>query len=288
MQIRIVPLLLVMVVSVQISAQTDRDLSTGRQVLANSEWRLVSMGRVGAESNVVSGSTVTLKFSSEDRISGSGGCNSYGGRFLVAGDRLTLSQIFSTKRACLDSNGNRQESQYFLALESAYRFRINSNRLTIYYDGGRGVLNFVSDTSTPDGDEPTDSATDPVAALNTYYQLINSRQYNQAYRFWESPDQTRDQFTRGFSDTSAVKVLIDPSVQIEGAAGSSYAELRVIVVSQRRNGGDRAFGGCYVMRKSNLRNENRGSDDGWRIYRARLDPISPRGNLWNLLAQSCR
>src|SRR5690349_14032083 len=78
----------------------NRDLTTGQQALAGTDWRLVSIGRVGAEVPVVNGTTVTLKFGKDERISGSGGCNSYGGGYRVEGDRITFSQVFSTRRAC--------------------------------------------------------------------------------------------------------------------------------------------------------------------------------------------
>src|SRR6185503_7817197 len=80
----------------------NRDLSTGQQALAGTDWRLVSMGRVGAETSLVSGTTVTLKFGSDGRVTGSGGCNTVGGSYQVQGDTLRFSQLFSTRRACVD------------------------------------------------------------------------------------------------------------------------------------------------------------------------------------------
>ena len=144
------PLLVVMLLSTAPAlAQTSRDLSTVQRVLTGSEWRLVSLGPSGAEADVVPGTTVTLKFGEDGRASGSTGCNSYGGTYEARGDRVTFGRLVSTRRACLDQNANQQEQRFLAALEAANRFRLGSDRLTIFSDRGRNVLNFVS-TSTSD------------------------------------------------------------------------------------------------------------------------------------------
>lgn len=144
------PLLVVMLLSTAPAlAQTSRDLSTDQRVLTGSEWRLVSLGPSGAEADVVPGTTVTLKFGEDGRASGSTGCNSYGGTYEARGDRVTFGRLVSTRRACLDQNANQQEQRFLAALEAANRFRLGSDRLTIFSDRGRNVLNFVS-TSTSD------------------------------------------------------------------------------------------------------------------------------------------
>lgn len=264
--------------------QRDRDLSTGQGVLAGTQWRLVSMGRIGSVANLVAGSTVTMNFGNDGRVTGSGGCNSYGGNFRVQGDRITFSQIFSTKRACLSSDGNRQESQYFLALESTSRFRLSGSQLSIYYDN-RGVLEF---TSHGPGESPSPNVDSPVAALNAYYEAINSKNYDSAYRFWDRPTQSLDQFTRGFSDTASVRLLVDPSPEVEGAAGSSYSDVSVLLITRRTNGGERIYAGCYTMRKTNLRAEDGATRQGWLISRANVDPVSGGFGQSSISRQICR
>jgi heat shock protein HslJ len=114
--------------------------------LANTQWNLASFKTEGAESPVIEGTTITLKFGVDGRATGSGGCNSYAGGYNEAVDKLSFSQIISTKRACLAQNANQQEQQYLAALETAGKFEISENRLTIYYgDGMRQSLNFVAE-----------------------------------------------------------------------------------------------------------------------------------------------
>jgi heat shock protein HslJ len=112
--------------------------------LTGTQWQLISFGAPGAEVPVVEGSTVTLEFNINGQAGGSGGCNSYGGEYQVEDNVLSFSQIVSTLMACADSNVTQQEQQFFQALESAGRFELTEDQLTIQYDGGQGVLNFVS------------------------------------------------------------------------------------------------------------------------------------------------
>ena len=124
-------------------------------VLAGTAWTLVSFGPAGAEEPVVPGSEVTLTFDAAGQAGGSGGCNSYGGSYQTDGDNITFGEIVSTLMACTDDALNEQESRFLAALGSASTFALEGDNLTIGYDGGQGVLNFVREgaaTPTPSGD----------------------------------------------------------------------------------------------------------------------------------------
>lgn len=261
---RTLVILLVLSIVGVAQAQRSRDLSTDDRTLANTEWRLLSFGRVGAETEV-GPPAITLRFGVEGRASGSGGCNNYGGTYRVQGDNLTFGALMSTKRACLDNGATQREQQFLNAIGSANRFRLSRGRLTISYEGGRSVLTFGGQNQ-PDDSRDESGESDPVSALAKYYRLINARDYSRAHRLWESPNESLDQFARGFSDTTEVRFFVEPPEQFEGAAGSSYAEIPTVLIARRSRGGDRTFAGCYVMRRSNV------NDRGWRIYRANLSP----------------
>ena len=94
-----------------VQAQTGRDLSTDQRVLTGSDWRLVSFGTAGAETNVIAGTTVNVKFGEDGRASGSTGCNSYSGTYQVRGDSITIGRLASTRRACLDQNANQLQQR---------------------------------------------------------------------------------------------------------------------------------------------------------------------------------
>jgi len=274
--------LVLMSVAVVAYGQTGRSMSTDQRVLTGIDWRLVSLGPTGAETSVVAGTTVTLRLGEDNRASGSTGCNSFSGTYQVRGDNISFSRLVSTRRACLDQNANEQEQRFLSTLGAASRFRLSSNRLTILSDRGRSVLNFVNSSSSEPDDGPRDDNSDPVATLAAYYSAINARDYRRAFRFWDSPPSSYEQFARGFADTEQVRLLVEPSTRVEGAAGSVYADIPAIVVSTLRNGSERVFAGCYVMRRSNVQ------DRGWQIYRAEVSQVSSNIRLSRILSQGCR
>src|ERR1041385_225175 len=123
---------------------------------------------------------------------------------------------------------------------------------------------------------------DPLATLASYYDAINARDYRRAFGVWDSPPSSYEQFARGFADTDRVRLLVDPSTNVEGAAGSVYASIPAIVIATTRSGNERLFAGCYVMRRSNVQ------DRGWHIYRGNLSPVPSSTRLSRILSQGCR
>lgn len=121
--------------------------------LENTSWALVSWGVPGAETSVIAGSTVTLEFSAAGEVGGNGGCNSYGGTYTVQDDRLVFGEIASTLMACADQSVTEQEMAYLAALQSAGRFAITDDALTLWVDDENGVLNFVAAAPTAPLDE---------------------------------------------------------------------------------------------------------------------------------------
>lgn len=266
-----------------VQAQNPRNFSTDERELVGREWRLVSMGPAGAETAVLERPIVALRFGNDGRASGSTGCNNFSGSYTVTGDTISFGAMVSTRRACTDQRANEQEQRFLGAFDSARRFRLAANRLTIYYGAGRNLLNFVDAgaiPTTPGRPETGDS--DPVAALSSYYAAINDRNYEQAFRYWESPTTSFERFVRGFADTERSRLFVEPMAPVEGAAGSLYAEIPTIVIAETRNGRERFFAGCYVMRRRNDR------EGRWRIYRANLSPVSANAALTQRLSASCQ
>ena len=278
----VLAVLTLLTLAVSAQSQTRRDLSTDQRVLTGTEWRLLSFGPAGAEASLVAGTTVTVKFGEDGRASGSTGCNSYGGTYQVRGDNISFGRLISTRRACLDQNANQQEQRFLSALEAANRFRLSSNRLTIFSDRGRNALNFVNNSDSDSSDGPREQSRDPLTTLAAYYEAINARDYRRAFSYWDSPTTSFERFAGGFADTDRVRLLVDPSAKLEGAAGSVYADVPTIVVATTRVGSERVFAGCYVMRRSNL------VDRGWKIYRADVSQVPSSTNLSRMLSQACR
>jgi heat shock protein HslJ len=120
--------------------------------LANTSWQLSAIQSDEGETPVVAGSTVTLEFAAEGQVGGNGGCNTFGGTYQVQGDSLIFGELVSTLMACLDEQIQQQERQFLDALQSAQRFEVSADQLTVWFDDGNSQLIFV-----PLSAEPTDS-----------------------------------------------------------------------------------------------------------------------------------
>jgi heat shock protein HslJ len=85
-----------------------------------------------------------IEFDEENkRMSGNGGCNLIGGGFEISGNSLKFGPIISTKRACLDNEGTRTETQFLQALQGVTSYRLSNGVLTLYA-GNDAVLTFAA------------------------------------------------------------------------------------------------------------------------------------------------
>ena len=93
-----------------------------------------------------------MAFSADGTAGGDTGCNSYGGDYTVEGDTLSFGEMVSTLMACEDQAVMAQEQAYLAALQSAARFEVAADHLTIWYDEGSSQLTFAPPTA--DTQEP--------------------------------------------------------------------------------------------------------------------------------------
>lgn len=137
--------------------------------LVETSWQLTTFGPTGAETPVVADSIVTLAFSADGTAGGNTGCNSYGGDYTVEGNTLSFGELVSTLMACADQAVMAQEQAYLAALQSAARFEVTADNLTIWYDDGNSQLNFAPPTvaaqEPPIADEPAAVVGDYLVTL---------------------------------------------------------------------------------------------------------------------------
>jgi heat shock protein HslJ len=107
------------------------------------EWTLTKMVRDTFEVRLSQDAKApTLKFGDE-RLSGNGGCNSYGAGYKTEGDKgFKAGPVMSTKMACMRPDANKQESAYFDTLDRADSYRITGNTLMLSGNGGAYSLTF--------------------------------------------------------------------------------------------------------------------------------------------------
>ena len=115
--------------------------------------------------------------------------------------------------------------------------------------------------------------TTPAGVLRRYYEAIQSHRYDDAYAIWSdsgrASGQTSAAFAAGFGQTTRVNATVGDSVHVEGAAGSQYATVPVIVDATLSSGDRQRFVGTYTLRRS-LVDGASPEQRSWQIYSADL------------------
>jgi heat shock protein HslJ/uncharacterized protein YraI len=106
--------------------------------LANTSWQLVNlnMGTVP-----VPGSSVTISFGSDGRLTTNGGCNTLSGAYSVSGSNIIVGSLSGTMLTCGDAL-DQQERAYTIALQAAATYEIVGNQLIIRNTAGQEVLRY--------------------------------------------------------------------------------------------------------------------------------------------------
>jgi heat shock protein HslJ len=102
------------------------------QSLAGTSWRAtgINNGRGGVAS-VVTGSTVTMDFAADSRVSGSAGCNQFNAGYEASGSNLIFKVPVATRRMCAEPAVMEQEQAFLKALQTVATMRFEANRLEL-------------------------------------------------------------------------------------------------------------------------------------------------------------
>jgi heat shock protein HslJ len=103
--------------------------------IGGAEWHAIEIDGTAAVPNDVSQRPSLLVDIDSARVSGSAGCNRFGGGATVSGETIRFTKLFSTRRACIDDRLNQQETRYLAALEAVDRFSISGDTLTLFAAG---------------------------------------------------------------------------------------------------------------------------------------------------------
>lgn len=133
-----------------------------RDALAGTSWSVRTFGPLRAQTRLVRGTTLTLKFGNEGEVSGSSGCNTFTSSYTIEGDTIDIQPPARTRKSCGPLT-MRQEYYYLEALEQAIRFTVNGDQLRLIYNRGRGAINL---TLVEEYDESND-ANAPMGAYQT-------------------------------------------------------------------------------------------------------------------------
>ncbi len=137
------------------------------------------------------------------------------------------------------------------------------------------VLPLTTFESTARAQAAPSAVEQAVLPLRHYYAAINQKNYAAAFAVWEKREdgkavngQSFAAFAGGFSDTAYVNLEIGEPGEIEGAAGSNFVEIPVVISAMSTAGQQQKFAGSYTMRSSNM-----AEDRSWHIYSAKVKKI---------------
>lgn len=111
----------------------------GGQGLAGTSWRLIEIdGQLVPE-----GVDATINFEEGGQVSGTSGCNQYGGAYSVDGGQISFPEIAMTEMDCLEDGIMQLELTFIDALSAGGTFDNQGDSLTI--DAANGTtLTFAS------------------------------------------------------------------------------------------------------------------------------------------------
>jgi hypothetical protein len=127
--------------------------------------------------------------------------------------------------------------------------------------------------NTPELPNPDTAAMTPEAVIGALYDAINRRDFPYAYALWgdngAASGQTYAEFEAGYATTDSVAIRTKAR-GIQGAAGTSYGCVSIVLLAKETDGATHSFAGAYLLSRSNV---VPGGDPNWRIRRAAIQPL---------------
>lgn len=115
------------------SKKTVSDSHNTISSIAGYKWVLIELNGKKAKEDKQMKKMPYIKFGADSTISGNGGCNGYGGKYVLNGaSGIEISDVMSTLIACPDNYVQTQEVGLFKLYREAHHYGIEQNILTIY------------------------------------------------------------------------------------------------------------------------------------------------------------
>lgn len=93
-------------------------------------WKLTAYGTTDAISSALADVEANLTFNDDGTVTGTSGCNDFGGKYTVEGDQITFSEVVSTLKLC-DTPLMGQEEAMTQVLNETASYQIEGNALKI-------------------------------------------------------------------------------------------------------------------------------------------------------------
>ena len=115
------------------------------QSLTGTTWRVTGLnnGRQGVVS-VLDGSSLTMEFAADGKLTGSAGCNRFHASYTREGAKLSIGAVAATRRQCEQPAGAMEQEQQFLkALQTVTTVRAEGDRLELHAADGALAVELV-------------------------------------------------------------------------------------------------------------------------------------------------
>jgi heat shock protein HslJ len=107
-------------------------------LLAENKWLLSSLMGKGLDMSQFTGGVPTVDFFEKDKLSGSTGCNSFSGKYLLEGKSMKYTPGAMTRKMCPGTG----EQDFLSALRRVGKLKISMDKLTLL-DGSTELMSFV-------------------------------------------------------------------------------------------------------------------------------------------------
>lgn len=141
-----------------------------------------------------------------------------------------------------------------------------------------GTPGGLPDDRTPVAEGPftPDSAQGAANVVQTYYALIGEKKYGEAWKLWsdggKASGMSQAVFVASFDKYASYNAQIGAPGQIEGAAGSLFVEVPVVIYGQLKSGGPVNMKGMARLRRVNDVPGSTPEQRSWHIAAADLKP----------------
>jgi len=133
-------LLLLVTAAVAVAAGAGAGIgSAGSSPLTGNVWVVTSL----LGTTPLAGTELTTEFTPSGSVSGTSGCNRYGGEYTASGKSLRISSLSSTQMAC-PQKIMAQESVFLKALATTRSYGVKGTTLTLRDAAGRRLLTYAS------------------------------------------------------------------------------------------------------------------------------------------------
>jgi len=112
--------------------------SGGNQASVAGTWKLVSYGSASNQTPAVSDVDTSIEFK-DGQVNGNVGCNGFGGKYEVDGDRITFSEVVSTLMFCEGPVGDQELGTLAVLRESA-TYVLDGDTLTLTSADGNAMV----------------------------------------------------------------------------------------------------------------------------------------------------